>query len=130
MKRAMRLLSPPFVSVAKPWLSGLGAHPMAEQFARGRARANAVLEGDFAIDDSPLVAFGLLYATPLVARQVVKDFDRCDFQVVEIVNHDIGRCALAQEATILEARAERRQRAQPPVDLFEGEPLLLAHVLH
>ena len=73
------------------------------------------------------VALRALHAAPFVARQVVHDLDRPDAELFVVVDHDIGRRALAQEATVLETGAERGQRAQPPVDLFQRQPFALTH---
>src|SRR5713101_2675105 len=93
-------------------------HTMAEQFARGGSGAVTILERYLAVDEGVLVAFRTLDAAPFVARQIVYDLNRQHLQLRKVVHHDIRRCAFAQEAPIFEARTERRQRAQAPVNIL------------
>src|SRR5258705_2776685 len=98
-----------------------------QDLARSCAGEAVALPGNLAVHDHLTIALGALHAAPFVARQVVRNLDRQHLQPLEVVNHDIGRCALAQEATILESGAEGRKPRHAPVDLFEAQPLLLAN---
>src|SRR5580704_2340607 len=108
-------------------LLSLGRDSVAQDLARSCAGEAVALPGNLTVHDHVTVALGALHAAPFVARQVVRNLDRQDLQPLEVVNHDIGRCTLAQEAAIPESRAEGRQPRHPPVNLFEAQPLLLAY---
>src|SRR5580704_14024162 len=108
-------------------LLSLSRDSVAQDLARSCAGEAVAFPGNLTVHDHMTVALGALHAAPFVARQVMRNLDRKYLQPLEVVNHDIGRCALAQEAAILESCAERRQPRHPPVDVFETQPLLLAY---
>src|ERR1700680_2204092 len=94
---------------------------VAQQLARRRASALTVLKCDFTVDDSPAVTFRALDASPLIGREIMDGLAlplRRAFQSFEIVDYDIGRRTLTQEAAIDEACRLRRKVAQVVVGLF------------
>src|SRR5262249_5202291 len=80
---------------------------VAEQLARGGARALAVLEGHFTIDQRPAIPVRGLHAPPLAGGEVVRDFSDPlwrDLQLIQVIHDDVRRGTLAQEAPVLESR--------------------------
>src|SRR5205814_1706131 len=94
-----------------PFIVVLASLAMAQQPAGRRAGAAPVLERHLAVDDRPAVALRLLDTPPLAAREVIRDLARPlrqHFQVLQIVDDDVCRGALPQEAAVLETRRMRR----------------------
>src|ERR1700731_693640 len=100
---------------------------MAQDFTRSCAGEAVALPGNLAVHNHVTIALGALHAAPFVAWQVVRNLDWQHLQPLKIVNDDVGRRALAQEAAILESGAERGKSRHPPVDVFEAQPFLLAY---
>ncbi len=50
----------------------------------------------------------LLHPPPLVTRQVVDGYRVRGFQVLKVVDHDIGHNILAEEASVLEPESRRK----------------------
>src|SRR5581483_4228554 len=48
-------------------------------------------------------------------------------ELVEVVHDNVGGGAFANEAAVLEAGARRRQRAQPPMSVFQAGKAPLPH---
>src|SRR5260221_8168290 len=109
------------------WRFDLGRSSVTQNLTSSRARELLAFPGYLAVHDDVAIALGTLHATPFVDRQVVRDLDRQHFELIEVVDHDVGRRAFAQEATILEASAECGQARHAPVDVLEADPLLLAY---
>src|SRR5882672_9985408 len=105
----------------------LSRDSVTQDLARSCAGEAVALPGNLPVHDHLAIALGALHAAPFVARQVVRNLDREHLQPLEIVNDDVGRCALTQEAAIFESGAEGGKSRHPPVDLFEAQPFLLAH---
>src|SRR6266849_10058364 len=100
-------------------LAYLSRRAVAEQRARSRSGAVAILEGFCAVHQDVLVPIGLLHPPPLIGRQVVEDLAGPGLDGVRIVNHDVRGHPLPQGPTILEAGRPSPQAAQPEMGLFE-----------
>jgi len=75
------------------------AAAVAQQAARYGTGLVTVLEDRLAVDHHGLITLGPLHTAPFAAREVVDNFHRQDVQLVEVVNHDIGRCSFYQRTT-------------------------------
>src|SRR6516164_11657898 len=87
------------------------ASTVPQKLPRQGSRRLAVFKGDLTVDQDPVVALGLLDTPPLAAGQVFSDFRRQNFQLGEIIDHDIRRRLLAAGAALFEAAQMGRQIA-------------------
>src|SRR5271154_46592 len=84
-------------------VAGASASAVAQKLAGQRAGRLAVLKGDLTVDQDPVVALGFLDPPPLAAGQVFGHFRGQNLQLVEVIDHDVGRRLLAYRATVFEA---------------------------
>src|ERR1700676_1095062 len=107
--------------------SSSGRYSVAQNLTWGRAGEAIAFPGNLAVHDNVAVALGTLHATPFVARQIVRDLDWQHFELIEVVNDDIGGRAFAQKAAILESGTERGKSRHAPVNVLEAHPLFFAN---
>src|SRR6185312_7657959 len=105
------------------------AHTVAQQPARSGTGGLAVDEGDFPVDDRVAVALGSPDPPPFAAGQVFGDLFLEQGEVVVVVDQDVGRSALDEDAAVAEAGGTGRQGGEPPVCFLQGEELPLAYEL-
>ena len=84
-----------------PHLAGLA---VAQQLARGGARALTVLKDRLPVHHDPAVPLSLLHPPPLSCWQIIVNLLGQGPELLQVVDHDIGREPLTQGATIVEAR--------------------------
>src|SRR5690349_23622810 len=79
------------------------ASTVPQKLPRQGSRRLAVFKSDLTVDQDPVVALGLLDTPPFATRQVFGHFRGQNFQLIEVVDHDVRRSLLAQRATVFEA---------------------------
>src|SRR5262249_6400188 len=98
------------------------------QQAAGVRTGLAVLhDGDLPVHQHEAVSARALDATPLATREVVRHLGRQAGQLLEVVDHQVGRRPLGEQAAIAEARAVGGQGGEPPVRVLERAHRLVAN---
>src|SRR5579862_1971531 len=86
------------------------AATVAQELAGRGAGALTVFEGDLTVDHDGLVPVGLLHPSPLAAREVIDDLAdpmRPHVETLELVDDDVRRSALAENAAVTETGGMR-----------------------
>ena len=76
---------------------------MAQEQTRPRIGWQSVFNCYFPSNRHVTITLGTLHPPPLVTRQVVRQPLRQNTQLVEVIDHDVSRCAFDQGAAVKKA---------------------------